>query len=186
MSYYTVDELNSIGFKSIGNNVKISKKASFYNVNNICIGDNTRIDDFCVLSAGTGGINLEKNIHIAVYSSLIGAASITMEDYTCLSSRCSVYSSSDDYSGEYMTNPTVQCHLTNVISQNVIIKRHSLIGSGSIILPGVVINENVAVGALSLVKTDLESGHIYGGNPLKKLKKRSAKCMRLAENIHHG
>lgn len=74
----------------------------------------SRIDEFCVLLAGTGGIVIGNNVHIAVFCSLIGKEVIKINDFANLSSRVSIYSSSDDYSGEYMTNPTIPSHLTNV------------------------------------------------------------------------
>lgn len=49
-SFYTHDELAEIGFKSCGKNVLISRKASIYSPAKIEIGDNVRIDDFCILS----------------------------------------------------------------------------------------------------------------------------------------
>ena len=95
MSFYKQEELNKMGFKFLGKNVLISDKSSIYNANNISIDDNTRIDDFCIISAGSGGIELGKYVHIACYSSLIGKSKITMKDYSGISSRVSVYSSSD-------------------------------------------------------------------------------------------
>lgn len=179
MAFYTQFELDELGFKYLGKNVKVSKLASIYNARNIEIGDNSRIDDFCVLSAGDGGIAIGRHVHIAVYTSLIGDGRIVMEDYTCLSSKCALYSSNDDYSGNFMTNPTIPSELTNVTHAPVIIKKHSLVGAGSVILPGVVIEECVAVGALSLVNKSLESGIIYIGQPAKKIMKRSKKCLEL-------
>ena len=41
-------ELQKMGFKFVGNNVKLSDKCSIYNPSNIEIGSNTRIDDFCI------------------------------------------------------------------------------------------------------------------------------------------
>ena len=183
MAFYTQIELEALGFKHVGKNVKLSKLASIYKAANIEIGDNSRIDDFCVLSAGKEGISIGKYVHIAVYTSLIGAGRITMEDYTCLSSRCSVYSSNDDYSGEYMTNPTVPSQYTNVSHAPVTIKKHSLIGAGSIILPGVIIEECVAVGSLSLVNKSLEAGFVYAGQPAKKIKQRSRNCETLENEL---
>ncbi|MDR2409353.1 MAG: acyltransferase, partial [Bacteroidales bacterium] len=49
-SFFSKEELKDIGFKSVGDNVLISRKASFYSVSNISIGSNVRIDDFCILS----------------------------------------------------------------------------------------------------------------------------------------
>ena len=50
MAYLSREHLENIGFKSLGKNVKVSDKASIYNPELIDIGDNSRIDDFCVLS----------------------------------------------------------------------------------------------------------------------------------------
>ena len=58
MSFLSKKELNDLGFKSLGENVLISDKCSIYNAKNISIGDNTRIDDFAILSAGDGGIEI--------------------------------------------------------------------------------------------------------------------------------
>ncbi|TSB44528.1 acyltransferase, partial [Alkalicoccobacillus porphyridii] len=54
MAYLDEIQLKEMGFKSVGENVKISDKASFYGCDNISIGNNVRIDDFCVFSAGEG------------------------------------------------------------------------------------------------------------------------------------
>lgn len=46
MAYLDEIQLKEMGFKSVGENVKISDKASFYGCDNISIGNNVRIDDF--------------------------------------------------------------------------------------------------------------------------------------------
>lgn len=172
MSFLNNEQVKSMGFKAIGKNVNLSKKASFYNCSNISIGDNVRIDDFCVLSAGVGGIDIGNYIHIAVYSSLIGAGKISVCDFSNISSRVAIYSSNDDYSGEWMTNPMVPVGLTNVIHKDVFVDKHVIIGSGSIILPGVVLHKGVAVGALSLVSKSCEAYGVYSGVPATRIKER--------------
>ncbi|WP_199052845.1 acyltransferase [Aquitalea sp. ASV15] len=183
MPWLSQEDLLQLNFKSIGKNVLISDKASIYNSANISIGNNVRIDDFCVISAGEGGIFIGNYIHIAVYCSLIGAGCIRLEDYSNLSSRVSVYSSNDDYSGEFMTNPCVASVFTNVTHANVEIGKHSIVGSGSIILPGVRLEEGVAIGALSLVNRDCEKFHIYAGTPARKIKKRSDKLLQVEQEF---
>ena len=105
--FYTKKELDKIGFKSVGNNVLISNKASIYGAQNIEIGSNVRIDDFCILSAGDGGIKIGNYIHIACYAHLIGAGEIIVEDHAQISGKASIYSSSDDFSGDFLIGPTV-------------------------------------------------------------------------------
>jgi galactoside O-acetyltransferase len=170
--FYTKEELKLIGFKSIGKNVLISNKCSIYNPQNISIGNNVRIDDFCVISAGEGGIKIGDYVHIAVFCSLIGNGKITFDDFSGLSSRVSIYSSTDDYSGDFLTNPTVSKEYTNVISGNVRLGKHVIVGAGSVILPNVNIDDYSSVGALSLVTKDVEKSKIVVGIPSKVIKNR--------------
>jgi dTDP-4-amino-4,6-dideoxy-D-glucose acyltransferase len=172
MGYLTSEQIVKLGFASIGDNVLLSDKASYYNCRNIWLGNNVRIDDFCVLSAGEGGIVIGNYIHVAVYCSIMGNGKITMEDFSGLSARVSIYSSSDDYSGFAMTNPTVPSEFTNVQHADVIIGRHVIIGAGSVVLPGVNLEEGVAIGALSLVKKNCRSFGIYIGVPAKRISDR--------------
>jgi dTDP-4-amino-4,6-dideoxy-D-glucose acyltransferase len=179
MSWLTDKQITEMGFAGVGNNVRLSDKASYYNCQNIRIGNHVRIDDFCVLSSGAGGIEIGNHIHLAVYCSIIGSGKVTLEDFSCLSSRVSLYSSSDNYSGLAMSNPTVPQEFTDVNHANVKIGRHALVGSGSIILPGVTLAEGVAIGALSLVKKDCEAFGIYAGVPAKRIKARKRNLLEL-------
>lgn len=183
MSFYSEGELAAIGFARVGRNVQISRKASFYGASRIEIGDYSRIDDFCVLSAGKGGIVIGRNVHIAVFSSLIGAERIELCDFSGLSSHVSVYSSNDDYSGAWMTNPTVPAEYTNVTSKPVRLERHVIVGAGSIVLPGVTIGEGTAVGSMSVVKRRCEPFSVYTGSPAKRMMARKTKFLELEEQL---
>lgn len=172
MGVLSQEEIMAMGFESVGHGVALSDKASFYNCRQISIGNNVRIDDFCVISAGAGGIAIGNNVHVAVYTSLIGRGRILLDDFSNLSSRVSVYSSSDDYSGEFMTNPTVPTEFTGVSHADVVIGRHVVVGAGSVILPGALLEEGVAVGALSLVTDKCDRFFIYAGIPARKIRER--------------
>lgn len=182
-SFYTEEELKAIGFQSVGRNVLISRKTSLYGVSRISIGDNVRIDDYCVISAGSGGIEIGNYVHIAVFVSLQGDGKITLEDYSGISSRTAVYTSNDDYLGVYMTNPTVPSEFTNVTSAPVTLRKHALVGSGCVILPGVTLNIGCAVGALSLVNRDCDEFMIYLGNPAKPMVPRSRNLLELEKRL---
>ncbi|MGL6373609.1 hypothetical protein ACSZMY_08205 [Aeromonas hydrophila] len=67
-----------------------------------------------------------------------------------------------------MTNPMVPSEYTNVKHADVKLEKHVVIGSGSLLLPGITLHEGVAVGALSMVRTDCEAFSIYMGVPAKK------------------
>lgn len=178
-SFYTQSELDAMEFRSLGKNVRLSRKASVYNAVNIVIGDNSRIDDFSVLSAGEGGIVIGHNVHIAVFCSLIGAGPIQVDDFSNLSSRVSIYSSNDDYSGETMTNPTVEEEYKNVTRGPVRVGRHVIIGSGAVVLPNVSLEDGACVGALSLVNHDCKAFTVYVGVPARPVKSRSRQLLEL-------
>jgi dTDP-4-amino-4,6-dideoxy-D-glucose acyltransferase len=182
-SFYTEEELKAIGFKSVGHNVLISRKTSLYGVSRISIANNVRIDDYCVLSAGKGGIEIGNYVHLAVYVSLQGDGKITLEDFVGLSSRTAVYTSNDDYFGSYLTNPTVPTEFTNVTSAPVVLHKHVLVGSGSVILPGVTLRTGCAVGALSLVNRDCKEFMIYSGNPAKAILIRNRNLLELEKQL---
>jgi acetyltransferase-like isoleucine patch superfamily enzyme len=173
MGFLTRQELEGIGFASVGENVLVSKKASIYNPAGICLGNQVRIDDFCVLSAGEGGIHIGSHVHIAVYTLMIGGGRITLSDFSGLSSRVSIYSSNDDYSGQSLTNSTIPDSYKQVRHKPVFIGKHVIVGSGSVILPGVSLEEGVAIGALSLVRKSCAAFGVYSGNPAKRIKTRS-------------
>ncbi len=177
------EEVEAIGFAALGEDIQISEHARFYGANGISLGHHVRIDDFCILSAGVGGIQIGSYVHIAAYCSLIGQGRINMADFSGLSSRVSIYSSNDDYSGETLTNPTVPSEFKNVRNADVYLGKHVIIGSGSIVLPGVTIEEGVAVGALSLVQRDCPAFGIYFGNPAKRIKERSRALLTLEARL---
>jgi acetyltransferase-like isoleucine patch superfamily enzyme len=170
--FYTEDELRSLGFHFVGVNVRLSRKASIYGPQRISIGNSVRIDDFCILSAGEGGIEIQNYIHIGPYSAVMGNGAVVLEDFSNISSRVTIYSSNDDYSGSTMSNPMVPEEYKSVTQEDVRIGRHVIVGSGSVILPGVTIGEGCAIGALSLVNVDCIPFTISAGIPAKFVKKR--------------
>jgi len=179
MAYLNSNEMASLGLKSYGQDVKISEWARLYNPANIIIGNNVRIDDFCILSAGDGGIELGSHIHIGAYSSIIGKSLVSIGEYCNISSRVSIYSSSDDYSGEFLTSPVVDDSFKNVKHAPVLISSHCIIGAGTVILPGSHLDFGVAVGALSFINGNLQSFNIYAGSPAKLIKPRSRNFLTL-------
>lgn len=181
MAMLSREALEQVGLAAIGDHVLISDKVSFYGVERITIGNNVRIDDFCVISAGEGGIKIGNHVHIAVFCSLIGSGSITLADFSGLSSRVAIYSSNDDYSGEFMTNPTVPHEFTGVQHADVLIGRHAIVGSGSVILPGVVIEEGVAISALSLITKPCASFGVYSGN--RRIGERKRNLLELEQQL---
>ena len=71
-----------------------------------------------------------------------------------------------------MTNPMVPIEFTNVYSSDVVVGKHVIIGSGSVVLPGVSIGEGSAVGALSLVNQNVPKFKIVAGTPIRVITSR--------------
>lgn len=168
-SFYTEEQLATLGFKSIGSGCKISRYARFYGINNMVIGDNVRIDDFCILS---GKLTIGSNIHISAYVALYGKLGITLEDYTGISPRSTIYSAMDDFSGNFLIGPIHESDKTNVSGGQVILRRYSQIGANCIVYPSVEIGEGAVVGAMSLVNKNVAPWNIVVGQPAKFLKNR--------------
>lgn len=183
MAMLSPTAVEALGFESVGENVQISDRASFYGASRIRLGSNIRIDDFCVLSAGVGGIIVGDHVHIAVCSSLIGAGRITLSDFCNISSRVAIYSSNDDYSGATMTNPTVSSQFTGVTHADVFLGQHVIVGSGSVLLPGAILEKGVAVGALTLIHKRCDAFGIYAGNPARRIKERKRDLLELEQRF---
>ena len=177
MPYYSNEELRQMGFKYIGKNVKISTKASIYNTELIEIGDNSRIDDFCVIS---GKVKLGRNVHISPLCLIAGGMEgVTIEDFTGLAYGVKVFTRSDDYSGETLSNPTVPEKFRKTFKASVVIKRHCHIGAGAVILPGVTLEEGTSVGALTLVDKSTQPWGIYVGIPARRIGERKKDLLKL-------
>jgi acetyltransferase-like isoleucine patch superfamily enzyme len=178
-SFLTSEEIEDLNLLSVGENVKISRFARFYG-NNIRIGNNVRIDDFCILS---GEISIGSFVHISAYTALYGRFGIEIDDFAGLSPRCTVFSASDDFTGNFFIGPIIDPKYTNVTGGKVTIGKYSQIGAGCIILPQVTIEEGVAIGAMSLINTNIESWKIAFGIPARIIKNRSKSLLRFEKNI---
>lgn len=182
---YDESHLKFMGFKSVGKHIQISDKAVFYNTGNISIGDYSRIDDFAILSAGEGGIEIGRYVHIACFCTIIGKAKVILNDFSGISGRVSIYSSSDKYDGEWMTNPCLPKEVLNTYHEEVYLGKHVVVGSGTILLPGVYLDNGCAIGAMSLVpKMKYFPESILAGIPVKLIGRRSMKMYSLEKTLN--
>jgi acetyltransferase-like isoleucine patch superfamily enzyme len=170
-SFYDSEALFNMGFRSLGDNVKISKHATFYTPSTISIGSNTRIDDFAVLS---GDISIGSFVHVTAHCILsAGLGGIIIKDFCALAYRVEVFAESDDYSGETLFSSLIPEEFKNVTRASVIINSYCIIGSSTTVFPGVTIGEGVAIGAKSLVNADIPSWSIAYGIPAQRRRARS-------------
>lgn len=78
-----------------------------------------------------------------------------------------------------MTSPLIPDNYKNVRNEKVTVGRHTIIGTGSSILPGVELSEGCAIGAMSLVTKSTMPWHIYAGIPVKILRERSQELLEI-------
>jgi dTDP-4-amino-4,6-dideoxy-D-glucose acyltransferase len=184
-NYLTPSEVANLGLACTGVDVQISRDARLYGASRISIGNHVRIDAFTLISAGES-VTIGNYVHIAPFCSLSGQGRIIMEDFSGLSGRVSIYTSSDDYSGRTMTNPTVPAEFKDVKNAQIHIGRHAIIGAGAVLLPGASIGEGSAVGALSLVSTRLPEWKVFTGNPLRLVGRRRRDLLDLTHHLLDG
>lgn len=172
------DELKKLGLKKYGDDILIGRHVVLYNPELMILGNHVRIDDFTIIS---GVVVLGNYIHISQFCGLYGGRDgIYMENFSGLSSKCSVYAVSDDYSGSSMTNPMIPIeYKPKMISAPVTIKKHAIIGCNSIIFPGVSVGEGTAVGSMSLCNKTTEEWSIYTGIPAHKTGERKKDIINL-------
>lgn len=164
-SFYSEKELRALGFKSVGKNVLLSRKASFYSPETISIGSNVRIDDFCILS---GKIILGNNIHISAYCALYGVNEIELKGDCGVSPRSVIFSETDDFSGDYLIGPVYPSALTNVTGGKVTMEHFTQLGANTIVFPNITIKEGAVTGAMTLVNKNLDEWTINTGIPVNR------------------
>lgn len=182
-TYLTELDLKDFGFKSIGRNVRISSDVRIYGQENISIGNNVRIDDFTILSAINGYINIGNFVFIARNSHLSGFLGIEMYNFSSMAANTVIYSASDDYSGDYLTAQSIPQKYTAHIGGPVIIGKHVIIGSSCTIIGPCNIGKGCSIGAMSFVQKKLLPWGIYVGIPCKRLKERKRGLLELEKQF---
>ncbi|APO67485.1 O-acetyltransferase LpxA-like protein [Rhizobium gallicum] len=182
--YLDEDDLALAGVARVGTNVRVHSTAILVDLESIRIGSHVRIDAFCVISAANGYVELGSHIHIASSTVVMGGAGVVLSDFSGLSHGVRIYSVSDDYSGRSLTNPTVPEHLRIPKKGRVVVGRHAIIGSGSVVLPGCDIGEGSAVGALSVVHKPVPEWEIFAGSPARRIAARDRAILELEAKVN--
>jgi acetyltransferase-like isoleucine patch superfamily enzyme len=164
---YSKEELLKLGFKVVGKGALVSKEARFFAVSGE-LGAGVRIDAYSIL---TGRIFLGKNVHISPFCFLGGTGgAIRMGPHSGLSTHVSLFTKSADYSNPSLTE-------TPKLTGNVSIGNYSIVGSGSTIMPGSKIGNQVSIGCNSVINGSIRAGSVIvnRGLGLVTLSRRRAK-----------
>jgi len=120
-------------------------RPKFWRLMGCKIGKNVFIGTSVMMDAGNASlIELEDNVHIASHSILL-----------CHQRDLSEYFLGDDYAK------------LPYIRKNILLKKGCLVGTNSLVMPGVTIGEGAIIGAGSLVTKDIPAWAIATGRPAK-------------------
>jgi|SRR6185312_7814658 len=177
-TYLTEHDLKDFGFRFLGRNIKISSDARVYGQENISIGNNVRIDDFVILSAVNGEIQIGNYVFIARNCHLSGTLGIKIHDFCTMAANSIIYSASDDYTGEFLTGQAISREFTTRIGGLVVFEKHVIIGSSCTVIGPCILAEGCSVGSMTLVYKSLDPWSVYVGIPARKLKERKKDLLR--------
>lgn len=141
---------------------EIEKKSNIYIDEKSIIYKNTTI-----YKQESSTLNIGKHSHIAPYGYfLMDNYSITVGDNVAIAKNCSFFciTNSIPKSSDILFKDSYE-------SGDIVIGSNVFMGANCVILPNTVIENNVVIGANSTVKGKLKSGYLYGGNPVKKIKR---------------
>ena len=158
--------------KHCGSNVFIGYNTIFTNPSEVVLGDNVRIDPFCLL---TTSLEVGNNVQICSHAVLGGGSKqkITLGDWTFIGYGSKLFCASEDYSGFYGPVNDFWGH-NKVYRGDITFSNYSGIASDVIVMPGATLPEGCTIGAKSFVyRTDeLRPWSVWVGNPLKVHKPR--------------
>jgi len=149
----------------MGFDVIISDKAVIKRPELIEIGKHVAIDMGCYISVGA---KIGDYIHIGPYVCITGGekARLIMEDFTGISSGGKLIVMGEDFT-KGLINPTVPAKYRYLMGGEIIMRRFSVVGANSVVLPGVEMGEGSVLGANSLLTKNTVPWGIYSGSPAK-------------------
>ena len=133
------------------------------------IGDKFKICENCIIAIGKAEIEIGNNGFIGV-GTYINASygNVKIGNGVAIAPFCKLFTFSHHYSLEKSV-------WESFYYKDVVIGNDVLIGSNSVILPGVTIGDGAIIAAGSVVIRDVESYSIVGGIPAKIIKRRIIK-----------
>lgn len=151
----------------IGLRSSISYKTDITNCQNLNLDNNSTIyKNTTIYLYKNGSFKLGHDSHIASYGYfLIGGNFLEIGSNVAIGPFCSFFCLSNSYSN---INTLFR---ENYINKDIKIGDNVFVGSHCVFLPGAVVEDNVIVAANSVIGGLLETGCVYGGSPVKKIKK---------------
>lgn len=118
----------------------------------LILHETSRIDPYCLIDANGGAI-VESESVIHAGSHIIGGGEFKMGPRSVITYNCAILTSTADL--RYPASSVVPGDQRKTIMDDVILKQETFVGSGSVIMPGVTLNEGSCVAANSYVDEDV-------------------------------
>jgi len=157
------------------------------------IGRGSILDDYAYISCG---VKIGDFTHVGAQAVMIGGpkAQVTIGNFCNIAQGCKIAAGMNDYHGGGLCGPAIpEGYGDKAIIEPVEIGDHFLCGFNTSILAGVKLPEGVAIGAYSLVKSNIkyEPWTLYAGNPIKMICRRDGTLMKaqadkLMEDVKKG
>lgn len=138
---------------------------------------------------GKNPIIIGNFVHIAPFTSIIGGGGCIIEDFCGISSGVRIVTGTERTDGSGISTAGVSIEFRSIDRNFIHLKKHSFLGTNSIIMPGVTVGEGCVIGAGALVTKDTEPWSIYIGTPAKKIKERDNSIIKEMEKnayINHN
>ena len=182
--YYTISRIiTKIRFRwngvKVNGNIQILGSIRVSNSGSILISDGVHFNSswyanksgggqtqVSLVTTSNGQISIGKNVGIS-NSSIYSDCEVVIEDDVAIGVN-NVITDSDHHSIYYYDRINGN---RNIKSKPVLIKRGAWIGGHCIVLKGVTIGECSVVGAGSVVTRDIPDNEVWGGNPIRFIKK---------------
>lgn len=171
--YFSAVELAAMGFARIGGNVQVHRSVYVVGASKLSLGSDIRIDAFTIITCGSEESSIGDHVHISTHVFIAGRSGFDLGAYSGISSGSKLFTTSDDFSGEFLTGPTFPDTVTNASARRIRIGEHAVTGANSVVIPGGELGEGAILGTLSLAKTVLAPWHIHAGVPARSVKARS-------------
>ncbi len=161
-------------------NVLIDVGVVITNPENVTIGNNSHIDTYVKIEAGTSGyVKIGNYCHIVGLAKLQGDGGIKIGNYACIAAGCKIYSATNYYKDPMDKKRIISMsssapkEMQYIIRKEIIIEDFAFVGMNSVVLPGVRIGKGAVIGACSCLTVDMDilSKVVAVGCPAKIVKK---------------
>ena len=160
----------------LGKNSKIYSTAKIISPENLSLGDESIIADFCFIYAVGKGIEIGNFCNLTEHGIVQAGGLVKFSDFSSIGPRVTILAASDNYEGEGFHGLTIfGTKYRKTIYKDVVLGCHAQVGMGSIIMPGVTLGDGCQIGAGSLVTKSMPPWTLCYGSPCKPIRKFSNK-----------